>query len=52
MFSATRAAAEGRILARLGQRAAVGAHFVGRLAVDVGVAGRDQVFGERAIQSK
>jgi hypothetical protein len=40
------AVAERRILARLGQRAAVGAHLVGALAVDVGVAGFDQVFGE------
>jgi hypothetical protein len=40
------AGAEGRILPRLGQRAAVDAHFLGRLAVDIGVASRNQVFGK------
>jgi hypothetical protein len=52
MFSVDAALAEGRVLARLGQRAAVGAHLVGALAVDVGVAGFDQVLGELDIQSK
>ena len=41
-----RAVAEGRILARLAQRAAVGAHLVGALLVDVRVTCLDQMFGE------
>ena len=42
---AARARAERRIPAGLGERAAMRAHFVGALAVDVGVARFDQVFG-------
>ena len=41
-----RAVAPGRVDARFGQRAAVGADFVGALRVHVGVAGLDQRFGE------
>ena len=37
--------AVGRVFARLGQRAAIGAHFVGILTVDIGMSGLDQVFG-------
>ncbi|CAM5192384.1 hypothetical protein CDEN61S_01506 [Castellaniella denitrificans] len=40
------AVAPGRVRARLGQRAAGGAHLVGRLLVHVGVAGPHQGFGE------
>jgi hypothetical protein len=40
------AVAERRILARLGQRAAIGAHFVGGLAIDISVASGNQVFGK------
>ena len=38
------AVAPGRILARFGQAATVGAHFFGALLVDIGVPGRDQIF--------
>ena len=40
-----RAVAERAVLARLGQRAAVGAHLVLRLIVDIGLAGADQMLG-------
>jgi len=40
------AVAERRILAWLGQRAAIGPHFIGILAIDIGVAGGNQVFGK------
>ena len=40
-----RAVAERRVLARLGQRAAVLAHLGRRLVVDIGLAGADQVLG-------
>ena len=39
-----RAVAERAVLARLGQRAAAGAHLVLRLVVDIGLAGADQMF--------
>ena len=35
-----------RILARFEKRAAIGAHFVGTLFIDVGVTGLDQMFGK------
>ena len=35
-----------RVLARFEKRAAIGAHFVGALFVDVGVTGLDQMFGK------
>ena len=44
-FSSTRAVAERAVLARLGQRAAVDAHLLRRLVVDIGLAGADQVLG-------
>jgi len=39
------AVAIGAVLARLGERAAVGAHLLGRLRVDIGLAGLDQADG-------
>ena len=35
-----------RVLARFEKRAAIGAHFVGALFIDVGVTGLDQMFGK------